>query len=922
MKAPIALHFAAIAAAFAAVISSRADEVGTIVLSNGVIRAEIVPAWAGRLMSFGRPGGANLLWTQPEAAGFGLHPDGRPRWKNIGGEKTWVGSDGAAWRAFEGLEGETGNVWPPPKWFDSMPMRIVESSPTGAVLRTGAHRGGDWIVALEREFALEADALVVRSRLLAEAFGARGRDALPDDDRRLWSIAQIPLPEFVMVRLCGEGRHVGFGDISSPEPAGSGRWARIALPESDAARKVSADGDALAVRLPDGDGWLLMEQTAPARCLSTFATPGRAMVYASPVGFRPSAYAELEFAAYGPDAEHTVRFSLSRELPGASATTSASASGPPPTAPILGTAVRGRGGAVFTVPAMGRTVWANVEWVTAGGETNTAWRHLHLYGDGKERRYFFDGAAPVRWGANYPNGIPADKWSGDIVSFRVVNDKTKEEVPVRDLRIVPDNPRLPPELILSHTKVPMALDRAGRPVDVEVGVFNVGTVAATGVTVRIEGLPEGVRLADADAAGRLRDLGGGDSVLHRATVVADAPCAFTARLVFSGGNAPEAVAEVPVRIGPSLGLPQDLPYIPEPTPIATAPCEVGAFYFPDWARAHHWLKVWRFAPERRPALGWYSNDDPEVLDWQIKWAVENGISFFLVDWYGKDWHFEKALAGAKFARNIKFANMWCNHLPPPECDEAHWTNVIRRCLEKDFRHPSYKYVDGKPYFCVWSGDRLERDNGPGGCRRMLDLARTMARDAGYAGIYFVGQCLGYSNEVRRMADYGFDETTTYHYVEVPAGPDGTIPWVREYDDVVAASPAYWRAMRAAGPAAVLPNLTTGYLDHPWQDTPIEVRDRSVEAFRRLCREARRYAEETGAKRVCLGPLNEWGEGSYAEPNGEFGFGMYEAVRDVFGVKPEGGWPTNYVPADIGRGPYPVEDDDGGPVHPFNGLRWR
>ena len=591
-------------------------------------------------------------------------------------------------------------------------------------------------------------------------------------------------------------------------------------------------------------------------------------------------------------------------------------------APVLGTAVRGSGGAVFTVPPQSRTVWADVQWVTASGETNTAWRHLHLYGDGKERRYFFDGAAPVRWGANYPDGNLAEKWSGPIASFRVFNDKTKEEVPVRDLRIVPGNPGLPPELILSHAKTPMALDRAGRPVDVEVGVFNAGTLAATGVTVRVEGLPDGVRLADADAAGRLCDLRGGDSVLHRVTVVADAPCAFTARLVFSGGNAPEAVAEVPVRIGPSLGLPQDLAYLPEPQPVRTEPCEVGAFYFPDWSRAHHWLKVWRFAPERRPALGWYSNDNSEALDWQIKWAVENGISFFLVDWYGKDWHFEKALAGAKFAKQIKFANMWCNHLPPPFCDEAHWTNVIRRCLEKDFRHPSYKYVDGKPYFCVWSGDRLERDNGPGGCRRMLDRARQMARDAGYEGIYFVGQCLGYSNEVRRMADYGFDETTTYHYVEVPAGPDGAIPWVREYDDVVAASPTYWRAMRAAGPAAVLPNLTTGYRDHPWQDTPIEVRNRSVEAFRRLCREARRYAEETGAKRVCLGPLNEWGEGSYAEPNGEFGFGMYEAVRDVFGVKPEGGWPTNYVPADIGRGPYPVEDDDGGPVHPFNGLRWR
>ena len=646
----------------------------------------------------------------------------------------------------------------------------------------------------------------------------------------------------------------------------------------------------------------------------------------------------------------------------------------------VGRAVKGRGGAVFTVPPQNRTVWANIQWVV-GGETNTAYRHLHLFGDGKERRYFFDGAAPVRWNANYPAPNMAEKWNGEITSFRVLNDKTKEEIPVRDLKIVTDKPALPPELILSHAKSPMKLDRAGRPVDIEVGVFNAGTIATTGVTVRVEGLPAGVRVVNgtrntppcpfgasplseggscvkateasplseggktgetppsergvARSAGgstpndtteppsyRLPDLGGGDSVLHRVTIVADKPCAFTARIVFSGGNAPTAVAEVPVEIGPSLGLPQGLPYIPEPKPIQTAPCEVGAFYFPDWSRAHHWLKVWRTAPERRPALGWYSNDESEVLDWQIKWAVENGISFYLVDWYGKDWHFEKALAGSKFVKHIKFANMWCNHIPPPLCDEAHWTNIIQRCLDKDFKHPSYKYVDGMPYFSVWSGDRLERDNGPGGCKRMLDKARQMARDAGYKGIYFQGQCLGYSVDVKRVADYGFDETTTYHYIEVPAGPDGVIPWVREYDDVVAASPAYWRAMRDASPAAFLPNLTTGYWDYPWNDGPIEVHHRSDETFRRLCREARRYAEETGVKRVCLGPLNEWGEGSYAEPNGEFGFGMFEAVRDTFGVKPAEGWPLNYTPADIGRGPYPVEDEDGGPVKPFNGLRWR
>ena len=596
--------------------------------------------------------------------------------------------------------------------------------------------------------------------------------------------------------------------------------------------------------------------------------------------------------------------------------------GQEPASPIVGIAVRGAGGAVFTVPPQDRTVWGDIEWVTAGGETNTAWHHIHLFGDGKERRYFFDGAAPVRWNANYPAKDISDKWNGEIISFRLLNNKTKEEISIRDLEFCAAKPAIPSELILSYPKAPMKLDRAGRPVDIDIGVFNSGTVAATDVAVRVEGLPEGVCVANPDKAFRLCGLDGGGSVLHRVTIVADAPCAFTARIVFAGGNAPEAAADVSVEIWPSLNLQRDLEYIPEPRPIATAPCEVGAFYFPDWARAHHWMKVWRCAPERRPALGWYSNDNPEALDWQIKWAVENGISFFLVDWYGKDWHFEKALADSKFAKHIKFANMWCNHIPPPECDEAHWTAIIQRCLEKDFKHPSYKYVDGMPYFSVWSGDRLERDNGPSGCKRMLDKARQMARDAGYKGIYFQGQCLGYSVDVKRIADYGFDETTTYHYIEVPAGPDGEIPWVREYDDVAAASPAYWRAMREASPAAFMPNITTGYWDYPWNDGAIEVHNRSVDTFRRLCEAARRYAEETGAERVCLGPLNEWGEGSYAEPNGEFGFGMYEAVRDTFGVKPPEGWPLNYVPADIGRGPYPVEDDDGGPVKPFNGLRWR
>ena len=51
--------------------------------------------------------------------------------------------------------------------------------------------------------------------------------------------------------------------------------------------------------------------------------------------------------------------------------------------------------------------------------------------------------------------------------------------------------------------------------------------------------------------------------------------------------------------------------------------------------------------------------------------------------------------------------------------------------------------------------------------------------------------------------------------------------------------------------------------------------------------------------MLVGPINEWGEGSYAEPNAEYGFGMYEAIRNTFGIKPAEGWPVNFTPKDVG-----------------------
>ena len=105
-----------------------------------------------------------------------------------------------------------------------------------------------------------------------------------------------------------------------------------------------------------------------------------------------------------------------------------------------------------------------------------------------------------------------------------------------------------------------------------------------------------------------------------------------------------------------------------------------------------------------------------------------------------------------------------------------------------------------------------------------------------------------------------------------------------------------------GPHAEEPPKVDGPLHRPWNDH-CWIAERTPAKFGEICRQFKQFSKESGVKRAVLAPVNEWGEGSYAEPCREFGFGMYEAVRDNLCEEPESGWPPNYGPKDVGLGPY-------------------
>ena len=378
-----------------------------------------------------------------------------------------------------------------------------------------------------------------------------------------------------------------------------------------------------------------------------------------------------------------------------------------------------------------------------------------------------------------------------------------------------------------------------------------------------------------------------------------------AEFILNGDGVDNQIVKMPIEILPDLNLAK-ADYVPQPVPLKSD-YEIGALYFPGWSQVAAWARIWPVAPERKPVLGWYDEANPEVVDWQIKWAVENGISYFLLDWY---WHKEyqhhdhwvKAFKKAKYKSYLKFALMWANHNAKGSHSIEDQRKVAKFWIENYFNMPEYYRIDDKPVVMIWSPRNMERDVGEGGCKKLLDLSRQMAREAGYKGIYFLAmkwpEASTDPNIVQGLKDMGFDMTSLYHYMH--HGGKAENPRRFSFDLVADSNYSFWKDRHETGILPFLPNLSTGWDSRPWHgDKALEIYGRTVKHFERICRDAKKFADETGVKRMVLAPLNEWGEGSYAEPNAEFGFGMYEAVRDTFCKKPAEGWPLNYAPSDVG-----------------------
>ncbi|MCA9430847.1 MAG: glycoside hydrolase family 99-like domain-containing protein [Candidatus Omnitrophica bacterium] len=536
---------------------------------------------------------------------------------------------------------------------------------------------------------------------------------------------------------------------------------------------------------------------------------------------------------------------------------------------------------------------AAVVWAT-DRKSGLQTQEFDIQGDGKIRSY------PVRL-----NGLP--NWRGSILAFGLrLPSASPERVFVESVEVGP-RPIGPSELKVSYLGFEDCPNRTEAPCRVLAHLTNVGAETATLENLEFRA-PEEVQVLSQPRVEENSRVGFEQTIPIGWEVQAMKPGKYPMSLIVQSNGDPIRTTAT-LSFTPSLHLPHS-EMVPKPHPIETS-LHVCAYYFPGWNTPEKWDCIRETAPIRKPMLGYYDEGNPECVDWQIKWAVENGIACFLVDWYwiqGKQHltHWFDAYRQARYRDQLQVAIMWANHNPPGTHSREDWREVTKHWIEAYLPLPTYYQVNGRPAVFLWD-PRLIRDDlgGSEDVRAAFEESQQMARDAGFPGIEFIAMHDHDSqSQAERLLAEGYSGATNYHeWGEAPELAESSTRM--EYEDVVRTASGTWRERdRECGDLTYYPVVDTGWDARPWHGKKAQViRNRTADGFERLLAQAKSYSEEHGKPFVVLGPVNEWGEGSYIEPCVEFEFDMLERIRKVFGIPEPSGWPVNIGPSDVGLGPY-------------------
>jgi hypothetical protein len=343
---------------------------------------------------------------------------------------------------------------------------------------------------------------------------------------------------------------------------------------------------------------------------------------------------------------------------------------------------------------------------------------------------------------------------------------------------------------------------------------------------------------------------------------------------------------------------------------ATSPsARVGAIYFDGWScpLSNFHFNGLLFSPfsGREPLYGWRDNS-VESMRTQLTWAHQDGIGFFLFDWYREnvDPCLDVALQNYKSVNDhqrVGFALLLVHNdvfaISPNE-----WPAFAERWVTEDFLNPDYERVDGKPLFVILDTTVFRQEmGGTDGVNAAFATLRATAERHGLPGVFIVGGrytdylnvgCLPDCDQT----DGGPSGLRLEHYDALSeyASTGAAVPanGPRPYNDLVTAAQAEWRQFAEASPIPYIPSVMDGWDPRPWDERPYGY----LFWFARTPREVAAFVQDAiawiranpsmhvGAASspplVLMEAWNELGEGGYVLPTKAEGYAYGQALADV------------------------------------------
>ena len=355
-------------------------------------------------------------------------------------------------------------------------------------------------------------------------------------------------------------------------------------------------------------------------------------------------------------------------------------------------------------------------------------------------------------------------------------------------------------------------------------------------------------------------------------------------------------------------------YIPTPNP-AKSDRIVAAHYYAAWkygaAGVHEGFNdLAEIYPDRTPLMGYYDEENPEVCDWEIKWAIEHGINCFIHCWYRKKENENKpitiddlrcghglheALFNAKFCSLMKFAIMY---EVSPRWGGTNETDMVKNLMpfwmENYFKRDNYLIIDNKPVVFIYAHKTLASYfESPTSQRQTFDKCREYAKTFGFDGLIFAVCNVSLNEESHKeMLERGYDFRFGYSsgYNAPHDYYDDQNQIVKDQCDILKKQFEIDSKRFIPTPSCfrdTTPRRTERWrsisdYDFRWETiwylSPEKYRE-LLEEFKKICDEL--PSDAWAKKIIMIDNWNEWDEGHFVAPSHKFGFKYLQAIREVY-----------------------------------------